>query len=246
MAGRFTVETVFKGTDNTSGVIDRIEKRAQKLERGLGGASRFVDKGFGAIKQVGAAIAYTGVAAAGAGIAFAQAIAPGADFDEAMAGVGAVSLLTRDQVADLEVEARRLGKTTKYSAVEVAGGMELMGKAGFDNGQIIAGIGPILAASAAEGADFAETTSIISNVMKGMGLAMSETGRVADVLTLASDEGLVDAGLKIRTMRLPDRFQEHDKPERQYDDAALNAPHIVETVLKALRVNSAGVEGVRA
>jgi 1-deoxy-D-xylulose-5-phosphate synthase len=68
----------------------------------------------------------------------------------------------------------------------------------------------------------------------------------AHVLTLASDEGLVDAGLKIRTMRLPDRFQEHDKPERQYDDAALNAPHIVETVLKALRVNSAGVEGVRA
>jgi 1-deoxy-D-xylulose-5-phosphate synthase len=71
-------------------------------------------------------------------------------------------------------------------------------------------------------------------------------GLGAHVLTLASDEGLLDAGLKIRTMRLPDRFQEHDKPERQYDEAGLNAPHIVETVLKALRVNSAGVEGARA
>jgi 1-deoxy-D-xylulose-5-phosphate synthase len=71
-------------------------------------------------------------------------------------------------------------------------------------------------------------------------------GLGAHVLTLASDEGLVDAGLKIRTMRLPDAFQEHDKPERQYDEARLNAPHIVETVLKALRVNSAGVEEVRA
>jgi 1-deoxy-D-xylulose-5-phosphate synthase len=71
-------------------------------------------------------------------------------------------------------------------------------------------------------------------------------GLGAHVLTLASDEGLVDAGLKIRTMRLPDRFQDHDKPERQYDEAGLNAPHIVETVLKALRVNSAGVEEVRA
>ena len=71
-------------------------------------------------------------------------------------------------------------------------------------------------------------------------------GLGAHVLTLASDEGLVDAGLKIRTMRLPDRFQEHDKPEKQYDEARLNAPHIVETVLKALRVNSAGVEEVRA
>jgi 1-deoxy-D-xylulose-5-phosphate synthase len=71
-------------------------------------------------------------------------------------------------------------------------------------------------------------------------------GLGAHVLTLASDEGLLDAGLKIRTMRLPDRFQEHDNPKKQYDEARLNAPHIVETALKALRVNSAGVEEVRA
>jgi 1-deoxy-D-xylulose-5-phosphate synthase len=71
-------------------------------------------------------------------------------------------------------------------------------------------------------------------------------GLGAHILTLASDEGLVDAGLKIRTMRLPDRFQDQEKPEKQYDEARLNAPHIVETVLKALRVNSAGVEEVRA
>jgi 1-deoxy-D-xylulose-5-phosphate synthase len=71
-------------------------------------------------------------------------------------------------------------------------------------------------------------------------------GLGAHVLTLASDEGLVDGGLKIRTMRLPDRFLDHDKPEKQYDEARLNAPHIVETVLKALRVNSAAMEEVRA
>jgi len=71
-------------------------------------------------------------------------------------------------------------------------------------------------------------------------------GLGAHVLTLASDEGLLDAGLKIRTMRLPDRFIDQDKPEKQYDEAGLNAPQIVETVLKALRSNSAGVEEVRA
>ena len=71
-------------------------------------------------------------------------------------------------------------------------------------------------------------------------------GLGAHVLTLASDEGLMDAGLKIRTMRLPDAFLEHDKPEKQYADAGLDAPHIVETVLKALRSNSAGVEEARA
>ncbi|MCF2514407.1 1-deoxy-D-xylulose-5-phosphate synthase [Sphingomonas sp. G124] len=59
----------------------------------------------------------------------------------------------------------------------------------------------------------------------------------AHVLTLASDDGLIDAGLKLRTLRLPDSFQDQDSPQRQYDEAGLNAPHIVETVLKALRRN---------
>ena len=64
---------------------------------------------------------------------------------------------------------------------------------------------------------------------------------------MASDEGLIDGGLKLRTLRLPDVFQDHDKPETQYKDAGLDADAIVETVLKALRVNSIGVvEEVRA
>ncbi|MBH5321304.1 1-deoxy-D-xylulose-5-phosphate synthase [Aurantiacibacter sediminis] len=71
-------------------------------------------------------------------------------------------------------------------------------------------------------------------------------GLGAHVLTMASDEGLTDGGLKIRTMRLPDLFLDHDDPMKQYDEARLNAPHIVETVLNALRHNSAGVEEARA
>jgi 1-deoxy-D-xylulose-5-phosphate synthase len=71
-------------------------------------------------------------------------------------------------------------------------------------------------------------------------------GLGAHVLTMASDEGLTDAGLKIRTMRLPDVFQDHESPDRQYDAAGLNAPQIVDTVLKALRHNSAGVSEARA
>jgi 1-deoxy-D-xylulose-5-phosphate synthase len=71
-------------------------------------------------------------------------------------------------------------------------------------------------------------------------------GLGAHVLTMASDAGLTDAGLKIRTLRLPDVFQDHDSPDKQYDTAGLNAPHIVDAVLKALRFNSAGVAEVRA
>jgi 1-deoxy-D-xylulose-5-phosphate synthase len=72
-------------------------------------------------------------------------------------------------------------------------------------------------------------------------------GLGAHVLTMASDKGLIDCGLKIRTMRLPDHFQDQDKPEKQYAEAGLDADAIVDTALKALRHNSSGViEGARA
>ncbi|MFC4724008.1 1-deoxy-D-xylulose-5-phosphate synthase [Glycocaulis abyssi] len=56
----------------------------------------------------------------------------------------------------------------------------------------------------------------------------------AFVLHLLAEKGVLDTGLKIRTMTLPDVFQEHDSPVKQYDEARLNARHITATVLDAL------------
>ena len=46
--------------------------------------------------------------------------------------------------------------------------------------------------------------------------------------------GVLDHGLKIRTMVLPDVFLDHDSPQAQYDQAGLNARHIVAMALSAL------------
>ena len=94
-------------------------------------------------------------------------------------------------------------------------------------------------------------TALIDRLMRTHEVVVTvEEGAIgglgAHVLTHASDAGLLDGGLKIRTMRLPDVFQDHDDPAKQYDEAGLNAPHIVNTVLAALRHNSAGVEEARA
>jgi len=59
-------------------------------------------------------------------------------------------------------------------------------------------------------------------------------GFSAHVLHHLATTGLLDRGLKIRPMVLPDIFQEHDKPEKQYDEAGLNAKHIVAQALMAL------------
>jgi 1-deoxy-D-xylulose-5-phosphate synthase len=54
------------------------------------------------------------------------------------------------------------------------------------------------------------------------------------VLQYLAAEGLLDRGLKVRQMVLPDVFIEHDKPEKMYEVAGLDAGRIVSTTLTAL------------
>jgi len=56
----------------------------------------------------------------------------------------------------------------------------------------------------------------------------------SQVLHFLSHDGLLDHGLKIRPLVLPDRFIDHDTPQRQYDEAGLNAPQIAAAALIAL------------
>ncbi len=66
------------------------------------------------------------------------------------------------------------------------------------------------------------------------------------VLQYLASEGLLDGGLKVRQMVLPDIFIDHDKPEKMYDKAGLNAPGIVATVLAALGREALANEASRA
>ncbi|MFL5109101.1 MAG: 1-deoxy-D-xylulose-5-phosphate synthase [Microvirga sp.] len=56
----------------------------------------------------------------------------------------------------------------------------------------------------------------------------------AQVLQLLAERGALDQGLKVRAMVLPDRFIEHEKPERMYAEAGLDAAGIVAKVFEAL------------
>ena len=88
-------------------------------------------------------------------------------------------------------------------------------------------------------------TELIERLMRTHEMVLTvEEGAIgglgAHVLTFASDAGLTDNGLKVRTLRLPDAFQDQDAPDKQYAEAGLDADGIVNTVLAALRHNSAG------
>ena len=59
-------------------------------------------------------------------------------------------------------------------------------------------------------------------------------GFAAHVLQYLASAGLLDHGLKVRPLILPDRFIDHASPAKQYAEAGLDAPHIVATALAAL------------
>ena len=60
----------------------------------------------------------------------------------------------------------------------------------------------------------------------------------AFVLQLLAEKGALDAGLKVRTLCLPDVFQDQDSPAAMYTTAGLNAPQIAATALTALGITT--------
>jgi 1-deoxy-D-xylulose-5-phosphate synthase len=59
-------------------------------------------------------------------------------------------------------------------------------------------------------------------------------GFASHVLHHLAHAGLLDHGLKVRPLVLPDRFIDHDTPANQYEQAGLTARHITQTALRAL------------
>jgi 1-deoxy-D-xylulose-5-phosphate synthase len=82
----------------------------------------------------------------------------------------------------------------------------------------------------------ARTHEVLITIEEG-----SVGGFGSHVLEFLSAEGLLDNGLKVRTMTLPDTFIDHDKPEVMYANAGLDAAAIVKKATSALgRAESTG------
>lgn len=187
MAGRFSVEAVFRAIDRVTAPVTRMQNRVGKFTRTAGRGfrrlNRSVEKFSAGMKRGALVVAASAIIVGGA---LANVVGTGADFEQAITNVGAVALKTRAEIAPLEKMALELGRTTKFTATESANAMEILSRAGFDTQQVLKATPAILSAAAASGLEIAETANHVSNVLKGMGLEMSDAARVADVLALAS------------------------------------------------------------
>ncbi|MFY0614599.1 MAG: 1-deoxy-D-xylulose-5-phosphate synthase [Hyphomicrobiaceae bacterium] len=77
--------------------------------------------------------------------------------------------------------------------------------------------------------DLAQNHEVLLTIEEG-----SIGGFGSHVLGLLADEGLLDRGLKVRTLVLPDSFIEQEKPEKMYEVAGLDRNGIVAKALAAL------------
>jgi len=74
----------------------------------------------------------------------------------------------------------------------------------------------------------------------------SSGGFGAIVLHALAREGLLDRGLKVRTLHLPDRFIEQNKPAAMYAEAGLDTQGIVAAVFAALGKERGAAGAARA
>ncbi|MCR4436647.1 MAG: phage tail tape measure protein [Clostridiales bacterium] len=122
---------------------------------------------------------------AGMGAAMLKA---GADFEEGMSGIKAVSGATVGEMQQLEALALKMGAETKYSAKEAAKGIEELIKAGVSVKDIVGGglqgALSLAAAGELELADAAEIASTALNSFKADGISVSQA---ADILAGAAN-----------------------------------------------------------
>ena len=105
-----------------------------------------------------------------------------ANFESAMSKVQATTSATGDEMGLLTAKARELGKSTIYSAEEVAQAMNYMAMAGWDTTQIIDGLDGVLSLAVASGEDLANVSDIVTDALTAFGLKASDTQDFVDLL----------------------------------------------------------------
>jgi TP901 family phage tail tape measure protein len=200
---RFSITALFKAEDGFSRIAARIESRTQRLmraasqaasstTRALNAASKHTDRFTSGLASMGKTAAVTGATALTAGLV--TAIKRGADFEQAIANVAAVSGAAGVELDALQKRAIELGSTTKFSGTEVAGAMESMMKAGFGTQDALKGVGALLSAAAADGGELADISGGLMSTLKGFGAGSDQLQYFADAMAKAGDSTAASIG----------------------------------------------------
>lgn len=117
-----------------------------------------------------------------------MAVGAAAEFEQKMDHFGAVSGATADELKAVSDQAMEMGRTTVFSAIEAAGAMVELGKAGFTAKEILEGIGEAVVALAAAGdLPLTEATEVLANTLRTFNLEAKDAVYVANQLAGAAN-----------------------------------------------------------
>jgi minor tail protein len=114
------------------------------------------------------------------------------DFQQANADLASVLGTTRGAVVALTEDAKSLGATTVFTAIEVAGLQKAYAKLGFVEGEILNITGATLELAAATGSDLAQSAEVAGGTLRGFGLESGEMQRVVDVMAKSFSSSALD------------------------------------------------------
>ena len=114
------------------------------------------------------------------------------EFEFTMSKVKAVSGATEDEFKRLSDSAQELGRSTFFTAAEVASLQLNLSKLGFTVTEIEAATEATINLAIATGSDLARSATVAGNAVRGFQLDASETGRVVDVMAVAFTSSALD------------------------------------------------------
>jgi TP901 family phage tail tape measure protein len=126
-----------------------------------------------------------------------------AGFQDQMAEVRAVTQAATGDFKQLYDQAKELGRTTSFTAGEVAGGQAELGRAGFKPDEILQATAAVLDLSRATKTDLPQASQIAADSLRSFRLEAAQMPRVADVLTSTannSSQGLTDLFEALKTV----------------------------------------------
>ena len=176
--------------------LDTAERKAEGFVSRTGSAIQ----GLGQSMTAAGTMMSTRVTApiVGAGIAI---LATAGNFQAGMNRVRAVSGATGDQFDALQGQAKELGRTTQFSASQAADAMGFLAMAGFDANEILGAMPGTLNLAAAAQMDLGSAADIVSNILTGYGMEVSDLAHVNDVLVKAMTNANVDLTMLGESMK---------------------------------------------
>ena len=132
------------------------------------------------------------VAALAVTAAFAAVVKVTADFEKQLSKLRAISGANVKQMKSLEKQSRTLGKSTAFTATEVASLQVELAKLGFTTNEILNASGGVLDLAAGLGVTLADAASLVGTEIRAFGLKAEDTGRVVDVLAKAASSSALD------------------------------------------------------